>query len=138
MANNVIPYKFNDVYDPTKTIEYYKSQLVAALQLIDQDIDMADGSPMSNIVSVASVALETVIELSLAMYNDNSPYTASLPALINKYGALYGVLYKSGSPTMQRLQVVVTQPCNIYSATTAEHTAFKVADDNGNMCQTKM
>lgn len=124
---------YTEVYDPTKTLEEYKEELIQNLLALNPAIDVSESTPMGNIMSVLSQAIMQVNNLSLAMYLDQSPYTASLQALINKYGALYGIEYKNGTYTQQVIDVVVTEPCNIYASTTEEHTQFQVQDSNGNI-----
>ena len=133
MANNNTLTYFNDVYDPSATLEDYKEQLKNALFKIDPSFDLEESTELMNIISVWAIAQYQIMQQTIALYNDNNPYTASLPALINKYGALYGIEYKSGSKTQQEIQIVITEPCNIYAETTVEHVAFQITDNKGNI-----
>ena len=82
---------YSELYDPTKTLQDYLDIIKNNIQEVDPNIDTTEGTPMANILTILANTLEYIMEMSLAVYNDLSPYTASLQALINVYGALYGV-----------------------------------------------
>ena len=89
----------SDSFNPSRTLEDIKEELKTALHHVDKALDLREGQPWMNIASVFAIGMETLREYSMNFYNDLSPYTASLPALINCYGTIYGVEYKKGEKT---------------------------------------